>query len=142
MMADVQTIYERAIYILGAEDEGFVADSAKNRDYKSRTLAIINTLLYSLYPRLEELDARKEGVRPLAAPVTAFTDEIGLNEGAACAILPLGLAGHLVLEENPAVAGYLLGSFETEAARFIRFAPAVPADIEDVYGGIPNGGGT
>jgi hypothetical protein len=140
-MANAQSVFERAVYLLGAQDEGFIADSSKNRDYKSRTLAILNTLIASLYPRLMGLDARAEGVRPAPpALLASFSEEIPLEAGAADAILPLGLAGHLVLEENPSEAGYLLSRCETETARFARLSPAKAVEIADVYGGLEAGG--
>jgi len=135
-MADAQAIYERAIYLLGAEDEGFIADSSKNRDYKSRALAVINTLLHSLYPRF----SRPGGGGEAPADLAAFSDEIGLDGEAALALLPLGLAGHLVIQEDPALSGYLLSRYEAEAARLARLRPASASEITDFYGGISCGG--
>ncbi|MBR6312799.1 MAG: hypothetical protein IKR51_07475 [Oscillospiraceae bacterium] len=136
-MATVQTVFEVAMGLIDelAEPSG-AADCPENREYAHRTPAIVNALQNECLRASSTWAARSPGERPVLPRVTAMSQELGLDEGVALGVLPYGLAAHLVLDEDPSLAGYFSQRYSEQLAAAARAIPARAVDIERVYGGI------
>lgn len=61
-------------------------------------------------------------------------DEINLDERICTGILPYGLAGLLLTEENPSLANFFWQTFLEQLEEAKRGVPAGIDSVEDVYG--------
>lgn len=139
-MTNAQWVFEKAMHLMDeiSETNG-AADTAATKEYKNRTLAILNVLRVECFPASDTFAVNEPGKRPVCSEITGFDTEIGLDDGICQGVLPYGLAAHLLLDENPKAASYFQQRYEEllDAAR--RGVPAVAEDITDVYGGIEHG---
>lgn len=72
--------------------------------------------------------------RPICPKISAMTDEIDLDERICTGILPYGLAGLLLTEENPVLANFFWQTFLEQLDEAKRGVPSGIDSIEDVYG--------
>jgi hypothetical protein len=110
---------------------GGVADSGDTADYKARAVPVINNLSVELY-QFSTAKNTTAGQRPLPVFVTLPTDALDLDDGLARGVLPHGLAAELLVDENPAMAGYHARRY-AECLMLLRNAPRSFEPIEDVY---------
>ncbi len=68
-------------------------------------------------------------------PPASLNAEIGLDDGICQAVLPCGLAAHLLLDENAPQAAFFHERYE-QLKRAFAAIPREFSEIEDVYGGI------
>lgn len=136
-------VFQRAVTMMDELD-----DSGKYRhddtvEYQNRTVAILNVLQGELYfysdtfPKWQEWEA---GRRPILQPITSLYETLDLDDYCAGTVMPYGLAAHLLLDENPASAGFFQQRYE-ELLRGLqqgRGKLSASEDIEDLYGS--NGG--
>ena len=94
-----------------------------------------NSLLDRVY-RFSDTCKAKTGGRPVCQKVFALSDTLDLDEGLCTAVLPYGLAALLISEENPALANFFHGTFQTELRNFGAALAAEFEQVEDIYGGI------
>jgi hypothetical protein len=136
-----QWVFEQAMSLLDSLDESTgQADTTDNEEYKNRALAILNLLQAECFPVSDTAQTTTAGKR-FAPPILVSLDSVLYLDDELChAILPYGLAAHLVLDENPQVASYCNQRYQELLARFRRLGtPAVSEPIEDLYGGINMG---
>ena len=129
-------VFGLAVHLMdeGNETTG-AADTADNLEYKNRTLPVLNILCQECYP-LSDTYAPAAGARPVLPPPAGLTSEIGLDDGICRAVLPYGLAAHLLLSEGrTAEASFFQQRYE-EAKASLRAIPRQFEAIEDVYGGL------
>lgn len=139
----VQGVYDKAIRLIDAQNENTGStDTSDTKEYKLRTLSILNNLIDDAYPSSSNYTVA-DGERPELDDLTAFTDEIYMDAYVVRSVLPCGLAAKLLSEENPVLANYFQQLYEQ---RLIKAKLGVPAAFEDIggetcgaYGGIEYG---
>lgn len=140
MSTNAQWVFEKAMHLMDEASESTAAvDTADTREYKNRTLAILNMLRVECFPASDTYYVTAPGRRPICPEITDFTSPIGLDDGICQGVLPYGLAAHLLLDENPAVASYCQQRYEEALSMAKRGIPAASEDITDVYGGVGHG---
>lgn len=134
-MTTAQEVFEMAMTLMDELNESNgKADTADTKEYKNRTLAILNILRGQLYPYSDTYEAGESGKRPIAAKITDFTSAIGLDDYICQTVLPYGLAAHLLMQEDPSSASFFEQRYEELVSLLARGMPAEAVDIEDVYG--------
>ena len=136
MSTTVQWVYDRAIHLMDEQHEAsgdtVFEDTA---EYRHRTISILNVLRHELYP-ISDTYQPGGPPRSVCPELTAFSDEIGLDDAVAQGILPYGLAAHLLLGEHNVMANFF---FQRYQAMYQALRSALPAVWEDVplrYGGV------
>ena len=139
-MTTAQWVFEKAMHLMDEVNESTgAADTAETKEYKNRTLAILNILRMECFPASDTYVVTIPGKRPVCPEITDFEGEIGLDDGICQGVLPYGLAAHLLLDENPAAASYFNERYAEALAAAKRGVPSAAEDIADVYGGIEHG---
>lgn len=139
-MTNAQRVFDLTMGLIDEINETTGAtDTPDTKEYKNRTLFILNVLRGELYPYSDTYDTEGEaGVRPIARVIQDFTSGIDLDDYICQSVMPYGLAAHLLLDENPSAAGFFQQRYDELKEKLARGLPGVSEDIVDVYG--PNGG--
>lgn len=111
-------------------------DTADTKEYKDRTLLILNALAGELYPYSDTFTSEDAEGRPIVAYIRDFTRPIDLDDYICRSVMPYGLAAHLLLDENPTSASFFQQRYEELLRTLRRGIPVVSEDIVDIYGGI------
>ena len=136
-MTNAQWIFEKTMHLMDEVNESTgTADYSDTKEYKNRTLAILNILRMECFPASDTYAVTIPGKRPVCPEITSFEEPIGLDDGICQGVLPYGLAAHLLLDENPGAASFFQQRYEEALNLARRGVPAVAEDITDVYGGI------
>lgn len=137
-MTTVQSVFDIAIRLMDAQNESTGATStADTKEYLLRTPSLLNSILDRAYTASDTYQREmSSGRRPVCPKVSAMTDHIRLDERICSGVLPYGLAGLLLAEENPSLADFFWQTFLEQLEEARRGLPAEISDIEDVYGGI------
>lgn len=140
-MANPTTTAQRVFDItMGLIDEvnesNGATDTADTKEYKVRTLFILNALRGELYPWSDTYTVEEPGKRPILPPIQKFADIIGMDDYICQTVMPYGLAAHLLLDENPSAAGFFMSRYEEKRDTLARGLPQQSEPIEDVYGGM------
>lgn len=142
MATTAQEIFDAAMGLMDEVNESTGAtDTADTREYKNRTLFILNVLRGELYPysdTFKDNDA-EEGRRPIVRIIEDFDSAIGLDDYICQTVMPYGLAAHLLLDENPTAASYFNQRYDELKAMLARGLPQGSEDIEDVYSNSKDG---
>lgn len=143
MTVTVQDIFDIAIHLMDSQNESTGStDTADTKEYKLRTISLLNSVLDRAYPysdNYREAVTKANGKRPVCPKVFEFTDAVELDERVCTGALPYGLAGLLLLEEDPSRANFLWQTFLEQLELCRQSLPAVVGEVEDVYGGIEYG---
>lgn len=140
MATNAQWVFEKAMHLMDEVNESTgAADTADTKEYKNRTLAILNILRVECFPASDTYVVSVPGKRPVCPEITDFEGAIGLDDGICQGVLPYGLAAHLLLDENPSVASYFNDRYAEALAAAKKGVPAAAEDIVDLYGGIEHG---
>lgn len=139
-MSTVQNVFDMAIHLIDAQNESTGGtNTVDTKEYALRTPNLINTLLDEVYPYSDTYpDTTDEtvGSRPSLPSVTALEDYLDLDDYISRNVLPYGLAGLLLTEENPTEANFF---WQTYLENLNTAKSRLPSDgiqaIEDVYGG-------
>lgn len=132
-----QWVFEKAMHLMDEVNESSgLADTADTKEYKNRTLPILNILRIECFPASDTYVVTTPGKRPVCPEIEDFGTEIGLDDGICQGVLPYGLAAHLLLDENPTVASYFQQRYEELLSQAKRGLPTQAEDIEDLYGGV------
>lgn len=130
-MTTAKDVFDIAIGLMSADTNGNT-ETSDTMEYKNRALFILNALVGELYPYSDTYQHTVDGKRPVVAPITSFDTGIGLDDYLARTVLPNGLAAHLLLDENPAVASFFQQRYE-ELLRKHGSVPRGFEPVEDVY---------
>lgn len=134
-MTTVQTVFDIAIRLMDAQNESTGStDTADTREYQVRTPSLLNSILDRAYPASDNWPEATDRKRPICQKVSAMTDEIDLDERICTGILPYGLAGLLLTEENPVLANFFWQTFLEQLEEAKRGVPSGIDSVEDVYG--------
>ncbi|MEI3101008.1 MAG: hypothetical protein V8T45_04105 [Oscillospiraceae bacterium] len=135
-MTNAQRVFDLTMALMDEMSESGQTDTADTKEYKNRTLNILNVLRGELYPYSDTYaEAEEAGKRPIAAVIEDFESAIVLDDYICQSVLPYGLAAHLLLDENPSAASFFQQKYEELKAGLARGIPQSSVDIEDVYGG-------
>lgn len=131
----VQTVFDTAIRLMDAQNESTGStDTADTKEYRLRTPSLLNSILDRAYPASDNYPDITDRRRPICPKVTAMEDEIQLDEYICTGILPYGLAGLLLTEENPTLANFFWQTFLEQLEMAKRSLPAGEDSVEDCYG--------
>lgn len=140
MSTTAQWIFEKAMHLMDEVSESTgQADTADTKDYKHRTLPILNVLRVECFPYSDTYAVVEPGRRPVCPEINDFDSEIGLDDGICQGVLPYGLAAHLLLDENPSLASYFQQRYEELLNALKRGMPTGSEEIVNLYGGIEYG---
>ena len=132
-MTTAQTVFDIAMGFMDELLNGST-DTPDTKEYKDRTLLILNALAGELYPYSDTYSTEDAEGRPIAAYIRDFTRPLDLDDYICRSVMPYGLAAHLLLDENPASAGFFQQRYEELLNGLKKGLPTVSEDIEDVYG--------
>ena len=136
MATTAQQVFDAAMNLMDEVNESSgKTDTADTKEYKNRTIAIVNILCAECYPYSDTCVAQP-GRRPVCPPVTDFETAIDIDDGICNGVFPYGLASHLLLDEHPDMASFFQQRYEELLGSMARRLPVVAAEIEDLYGGI------
>lgn len=140
MSTTAQQVFELAMHLMdeGSQSTG-AADTNETKEYKNRTLPILNILRVECFPVSDTCVVTAPGKRPVCPEIPDYETPIGLDDVICQGVLPYGLAAHLLLDENPSAASYFQQRYEEALAAARRSIPAEAEDIIDLYGGIEHG---
>lgn len=140
MATNAQWIFDTTMGLIDEVNEQTGStDTTDTREYKVRTLFILNTLRGELYPYSDTFKDIEPGKRPIVSIIENFDDDIDLDDYICQTIMPYGLAAHLLLDENPTSAAYFNERYEELKAQLARGLPQTSEDIEDVYSNYRDG---
>lgn len=139
-MATAQDIFDEAMGLMDEVNEtSGETDTADTKEYKNRTLLILNVLRGELYPYSDTYRVETPGVRPIVSTIEDFDTPIDLDDYICETLMPYGLAAHLLLDENPSAAAFFQQRYEELLRKLARGLPVVSEEIEDVHFGNNNG---
>lgn len=141
MTITVQQVFDQAIHLMDEQNENTGATStADTREYKSRTISILNTIIPRLYPYSSNYNRQEEG-RPKAFALDRsdyanpdFTQVIMLDDAISMGLLPFYLAAHLLSGENESLAAWFMNQYREAFADIKKTAPASFEAISTPYG--------
>ena len=137
MSTTAQWIFDRAIHLMDEQNENTgKTQTADTREYEFRTLSILNVLRHEVYPISDTYVHTEDGKRPIPPETTAMDQDVGLDDGVAQGILPYGLAAHLLLGENDALANYFSQRYMELRYQLGANLPSVWEEIPSAYGGL------
>lgn len=140
-MSTVQDVFDIAIRLMDSQNETTGAtDTSDTKEYQVRTCSLLNSLLDRVYPASDTYLSDATGLRPVCQKVSEFTDTLDLDERICTGVLPYGLAGLLLTEENPTLANFFWQTFLEQLAEAKSALPSSIESVENVYGVGPWGG--
>jgi hypothetical protein len=135
MATNSQGVFDLTMALIDELNETGVSDTSDTAEYKHRTLEIINILQGELYLYSDTFEAPVDGKRSIAIPVINFEEPIvSLDDYICRTVLPYGLAAHLLMDENPAIASTCLQRYEELKRTLSQGMCAGSEEIVDVYG--------
>jgi len=135
-MLTVQQVYDLAIKLMDEQnDTTGVTTSVELDTYKNRALALINILVSDLY-NLSDTTSFPSTAKPVPALLTAFTDNIDLDDRLTVNVLPFGLAGYFKVDEEDNTAQLFLTKYETLKKTYAKKKPTAKVPITNVYGSL------
>lgn len=130
-----QEVFDIAIRLMDAQNESTGStDTADTKEYRLRAPSLLNSILDRAYPASDTYPGTADGKRPVCRKAAGLEDVIELDGRICTGVLPYGLAGLLLTEENPSLANFFWQTFleQLEAAR--QGLSGGAAGIEDCYG--------
>lgn len=130
-----QRIFDIAMGLMDEVNESTGAtDTSDTKEYKVRTLLILNALRGEVFPYSDTYTATEDGTRPICQVISNFTEVVQLDDYICQSVLPYGLAAQLLLDENPTAANFLQQRYEELRANLAKGMPQTSEDITDIYG--------
>lgn len=137
-MTTVQQVFDTAIMLMDEQSESTGKTvTTDTSEYRYRTLSILNVLLPQLYPYSDTYDNTHPG-RPLCPPLQLpqnatqpdFTQPVPLDDGLCWAVLPYGLAAHLLASENESLSAWFRNRYEVS---LVELRNKIPASFKPIY---------
>ena len=135
-MVTVQQVFDTAIHLMDEQNETSGAtETVDTKEYKYRTISILNSVIGALYPFSGTYNATAAG-RP--APRQLFYDDyknpdfeqtIPLDDVLSLTVLPYYLAAQLLSAENEALSAWFMNRYR-EAFNDLR--NRIPAEFERI----------
>lgn len=80
-MTTAQDVFEASMALMDELNEASgAADTADTKEYKNRTLPVLNILIGEVYPYSDTYKSRNEGKRPIVTAISDFDSSIGLDD--------------------------------------------------------------
>lgn len=134
-MTDANWVFDRAIHLMDEQNElGGETRTVDTEEYQYRTLSILNVLRHELYPLSDTFETRTDGKRSIVPLLTQFDQPIDLDDAIAQGVMPYGLAAHLLLGENDAMASFFNQRYEELKYTIGAKKPAAWEDISSPFG--------
>lgn len=135
-MTSAKNVFDLTMALIDELNDVGQADTGDTKEYKDRTLQILNILQGELYMYSDTYKLPVDGKRSIAAPIVNFTDPIvDLDDYICRSVLPHGLAAYLLMDENPGIASTCLQRYEELRSRLMGGLQVGSEDIIDLYGG-------
>lgn len=136
-MTNAEWVFARAIHLMDEQNESTgETKTADTKEYRLRTLSILNILRNELYPYSDTYEPSSGRKRPVCQMIATFEEDIGIDDVLAQGILPYGLAAHLLLGENDALASFFNQRYTELINTLAAKAPSEWESIEPAYGSI------
>ena len=133
-MTDANWVFDRAIHLMDEQNElDGETRTVDTDEYRYRTLSILNVLRHELYPLSDTFEAGTDGKRAIVPMLTSFDQPIDLDDAVAQGVMPYGLAAHLLLGENDAMASFFNQRYEELMATIGARKPAVWEEIPSPF---------
>lgn len=130
-------VFEAAMHLHDDGDESTGNyDTADNKEYKNRLLALINLRISEIYP-YSDTKTSSSGKRPTHEKLTSITDEIDLDDYC-LDVLTWGVAAAMYTTEDATNANFYQQEYERLLRDLKTGRPGMESsseDIVDVYGG-------
>ena len=137
MATTAQWVFDRAIHLMDEQNESTGAtQTTDTKEYEFRTVSILNVLRHELYPISDNYKIRNNNRRPISTELLSMEDYIDLDDAVAQGVMPYGLAAHLLLGENDALANYFSQRYMELRYQLGANLPSVWEDIPSAYGGL------
>lgn len=134
-MRTVQDVFDIAVRLMDEQNESTGSTAtADTKVYQLRTPSLLNSVLDRCYMASDTLVSAVPGKRPICQKVTGMEDEINLDERLCTGVLPFGLAGLLLTEEDPARADFFWQTFLEQLSQAALAIPAEETSVIDCYG--------
>ncbi len=137
-MATVQEIFDMAVDLMDEQDENSGETSTQDtQEYKFRTISILNTAIPALAPYSERKWEGRNGVAmlyPGSRNNPAMEQDVPLDDTICYALLPLYLAGMLLIGEDDDRAAALMNRYNTAFYDLRNKKLGEFERIEPVYG--------
>lgn len=112
-MTDARKVFDLAIHLMDEQYElTGETHTVDTKEYEFRTLSILNVLRHELFPYSDTFEHGKDGKRYICPEITSFEQVIDLDDAIAQGCMPYGLAAHLLLGENDAMAAFFNQRYE------------------------------
>ncbi len=135
MFQTVQSVFDIAIHLMDAQNESTGStNTADTKEYAFRTPSLLNSILDRVFKASDTFFIAELGKRPICPKVTKMDDVLMLDEAICTSVLPYGLAGLLLTEENPSQANFFWQTFLEMLEDMRRGLPTEFEDIENPYG--------
>ena len=136
-MTNAEWVFARAIHLMDEQNESTgETKTADTKEYRLRTLSILNILRNELYPYSDTYEPSSGRKRPVCQMIATFEEDIVIDDVLAQGILPYGLAAHLLLGENDALASFFNQRYTELINTLAAKAPSEWESIEPAYGSI------
>lgn len=140
-MVTVQQVYDMAIHLMDEQLETTGATVTEDtREYKFRTISILNSVIPALYPYSGNYSSAGTG-RPIGRVLYAedhsnpdFEQGIALDDTLCYACLPYYLAAQLLSSENDVLASWFMTRYRETLADLKNKIPAGFEAISTPYG--------
>ena len=137
MSTTAKCVFDKAIYFMDEQNESTgQTQTSDTKEYEYRSVPILNILRHELYPISDTYAPRDDGKRPIVREIQSLEDVIDLDDAVAQGIMPYGLAAHLLLGENDAIANYFSQRYSEMYAAALRSLPSQWEDIPMHYGSL------
>ena len=127
MSISVREVFDAAMYLMNRLGSTGQTDTRNNESYKARTPALVRLLM-------QECLAIDDGAAAAVDEISQLDDALPLDENLCRAAVPYGLAGLLLLEENPGSAAYMIEKYNELRVRYQTQKPSLSEPVFDVYG--------
>lgn len=135
-MVDVQQIFDMAMDLMDEADENSGStDTMDTKEYKIRTISILNSGIQVLYPYSSNFNRTGTG-RPVAEPLMAdnrkepeFSQMIPIDDALSLALLPFYLASLLRAGEDSEFSARMMNEFNRA---FYDLRANLPGEFEQI----------
>lgn len=136
-MTTANWVFDKAIHLMDEQNENNGQTQTQDtKEYRLRTLSILNILRHEVYGYSDTYVTSLDGRRSVLPEILSFDQDLGMDDVVAQAVLPYGLAAHLLLEENPTMASFFNQRYQELMVTLAARKPAVYEDIRLEYGGV------
>lgn len=134
-MTTAKNVFDLAMKLAGENDERTGETETKDtQEFLVRVIDVMNVLRNELYPYSDTYAGSADGKRSVCPIITSMEQILDLDDVIAQSIMPYGLAAHLLLEDNPTMAGFFQQRYQELIYTIGTKKPSVWEDITPMYG--------